>query len=170
VATISIVWNWGTNSNINFNPATDILDFGWFAADQFTISEINGTVVIAIPSNHQTYTLQHTTLSELHLSNIVAKDSSAIGCRFRKLDSSVSVVEPAQDWIRDHVSEPLDRTCAGRVLPKRNVSSHFIVIGGVLRKNSSKVLCVDDDQMIDALAPDRPDQTLNISVLPGRPE
>jgi hypothetical protein len=78
VATVNIVWNWGTNSNIAFNPATDILDFGWFAADQFTISEVNGTVVIAIPSNHQTYALAHTTLSELHLSNIVAKDTSAI--------------------------------------------------------------------------------------------
>jgi hypothetical protein len=79
VPTMNIVWNWGTNTDINFNPATDILDFGWFAADQFTISEVNGTVVIAIPSNHQTYTLQHTTLSDLHLSNIVAKDASAIG-------------------------------------------------------------------------------------------
>ncbi len=77
--TTNIVWNWGTNTDINFNPGTDILDFGWFAADQFTISEVNGTVVIAIPSNHQTYTLQHTTLSDLHLSNIVAKDASAIG-------------------------------------------------------------------------------------------
>jgi hypothetical protein len=67
VPTTNIVWNWGTNTDINFNPATDILDFGWFAADQFTISEVNGTVVIAIPSNHQTYTLQHTTLSDLHL-------------------------------------------------------------------------------------------------------
>jgi chitodextrinase len=78
VATTNIVWNWATNTNINFNAATDVLDFGWFAADQFTISEISGTVVIAIPSNHQTYTLQHTTLNDLHLSNIVAKDASAI--------------------------------------------------------------------------------------------
>jgi hypothetical protein len=38
-------------------------------------------------------------------------------------------MEPAKDRIRDNVSEPLDRTCAGRVLLKRNVSSHFIVIG-----------------------------------------
>src|SRR5262249_56841548 len=94
VATISIVWNWGTNSNINFNPATDILDFGWFAADQFTISEVNGTVVIAIPSNHQTYTLAHTTLSELHLSNIVAKDSSAIGAWQNALASAPVVAPP----------------------------------------------------------------------------
>jgi len=55
-------------------------------------------------------------------------------CRFRKLDSSVSMVEPAKDRIRNNVSEPLDRPCARRVLPKRNVSSHFIVIGSVFRK------------------------------------
>jgi chitodextrinase len=79
VATTHIAWNWGTNSNIDFDADTDILDFGWFQADQFTVSEINGTVVIAIPSNHQTYTLQHTTLHDLHLSNIVANDTSAIG-------------------------------------------------------------------------------------------
>jgi hypothetical protein len=79
VATTRIVWNWGTNSNIDFHPDSDILDFGWFQADQFTVSEVNGTVVIAIPSNHQTYTLQHTTLHDLHLSNIVANDASTIG-------------------------------------------------------------------------------------------
>jgi chitodextrinase len=79
VATTQIAWNWGTDTNIDFNAATDILDFGWFQADQFTISEVNGAVVVAIPSNHQTYTLRHTTLSDLHLSNIVAEDVSAIG-------------------------------------------------------------------------------------------
>ena len=78
MTTAQINWNWGTNTNINFSAATDILDFGWFQADQFTISEVNGTVVIAIPSNHQTYTLQHTTLHDLHLSNIAARDASAI--------------------------------------------------------------------------------------------
>ena len=35
MAAINIVWNWGTNSNIDFNPATDILDFGWFAVALF---------------------------------------------------------------------------------------------------------------------------------------
>ena len=62
-----------TNTNVNFDAASDTLDFGWFQADQFTISEVNGTVVIAIPSNQQTYTLQHTTLHDLHLSNIIAR-------------------------------------------------------------------------------------------------
>jgi hypothetical protein len=41
--------------------------------------------------------------------------------------------------MRNNVSEPLDRARAGSVLPERNVSSYFVVIGGVLRKNSSKV-------------------------------
>ena len=78
MATTQITWNWGTNTNINFNPATDVLDFGWFQGGQFTISEVNGAVVVAIPSNQQSYTLQHTTLHDLHLNNIVAKDASAI--------------------------------------------------------------------------------------------
>ena len=64
------------------------------------------------------------------------------------------MVEPAKDRMRDNISEPLDRACAGRVLPKRNVSSHFIIIGGVFRKNSSKVLCVENNQMISALTSD----------------
>jgi len=55
------------------------------------------------------------------------------------------MVEPAKNRMRDNVSEPLDRACAGRVLPERNVSSHFIIIGSVFRKNSSKVLCVEHD-------------------------
>src|SRR4051794_3405125 len=37
-------------------------------------------------------------------------------------------------------------------------------------KNSPKVLGVEYDQMISALAPDRPDQAFHISVLPGRSE
>ncbi len=75
------------------------------------------------------------------------------------------MVEPAKDRIRNNISEPLDRSCVGRVLSKRNVCSHFIIIGGIFRKNSSKVLCVECDQMISTLTPDRPDQTLNISVI-----
>lgn len=84
MATTQITWNWGTNTNINFNPATDVLDFGWFQGGQFTISEVNGAVVVAIPSNQQSYTLQHTTLHDLHLNNIVAKDASAISAWGRR--------------------------------------------------------------------------------------
>src|SRR5205809_6880771 len=70
----------------------------------------------------------------------------------------------------DNVSEPLDRARAGRSLPEGNVSPYLIVIGGVFRKNSPKVFCVEHDQMIGALAPDRADQAFSISILPGRAE
>src|SRR3984893_14767368 len=72
--------------------------------------------------------------------------------------------------MRNNLSEPLDRACAGRILPKRNMRSHLVMIDGIFRKDSAKVLRVERDQMISALAPDRPDQAFSISVLPGRAE
>src|SRR6266545_550418 len=80
------------------------------------------------------------------------------------------MVEAAKNRMRGNVSEPFGRACAGRALPKRNVSSHFIIVGGAFRKNSPQVLCVEHDQMISAFMSDRPDQALNISVLPRRAE
>ena len=80
------------------------------------------------------------------------------------------MVEAAKNRMRDNLSEPFDRACAGRVLPKRNVSSHLVIVGSVFRKDSPQVLCVEHDQMIRAFTSDRPDQALNISVLPRRAE
>jgi hypothetical protein len=80
------------------------------------------------------------------------------------------MVEPAKDRIRNNVSEPLDRACVGRVLPKRDVSSHLIIIGRIFRKNSPKVLGVEYHQMVKTFLSDRPDQAFNIPVLPGRAE
>ena len=60
----------------------------------------------------------------------------------------------------DNVPEPLDRTSTGRVLPKRNVGSHLIIVTRVFRKDSPKVLSIEHQQMVRALAPDRaPPQT-----------
>src|SRR5208337_3015036 len=70
--------------------------------------------------------------------------------------------------MRNNVSELLDRACAGCVLLERNMRSRLVIIDGIFRKDSAKVLCIERDQMISALAPDRPDQAFNISVLPGR--
>jgi hypothetical protein len=78
------------------------------------------------------------------------------------------MVQPAKDRMRNNVSGPLDWARVGHVLPERNVSPHVIIIGGIFRKNSSKVLCVEYNQMISTLASDRPDQAFNISILPGR--
>ena len=61
--------------------------------------------------------------------------------------------------MRNNVSEPLDQVCAGRVLPERNMRSRLVIlviIEGVFRKDSPKTLRVEYNQMISALAPDRP--------------
>ena len=42
-------------------------------------------------------------------------------------DSCVSMVQSAEDRMRNNASEPLDWACAGRILPERNVNSFFIV-------------------------------------------
>ncbi len=77
-AVTTINWSWGSHTVLDFHPATDKLDFGWFSADNFSVSEVNGSVVISIPSNDQTYTLSGVTLSELTMANIAGKDASAL--------------------------------------------------------------------------------------------
>jgi hypothetical protein len=70
--------------------------------------------------------------------------------------------------MRNDSAEALDRARVRCVLPERNVRPRLIVIGSVFRKDSSKVLDVEHEQMIRALAPDRADQAFNIPILPGR--
>ena len=52
------------------------------------------------------------------------------------------------------VSETFDRAPVRGILSKRNVRTPLIIIGGEFRKNSPKVLFVEHNQMIGALAPD----------------
>src|SRR5476651_310751 len=92
------------------------------------------------------------------------------GCRFQKLDSCVSVMQSAQDCMGDDVSEALDRARVLRILSERNMRTPPIIIGGEFRKDPPQVRFVEHDQMIGTLAPDRPDQVLNMAVLPGRAE
>lgn len=77
MTTTVINWAWGSNQKINFNPLTDKLDFGWFQSEQFSISEVNDSVVISIPTNNQTYTLTNVKLSQLSMNNIIANDPGA---------------------------------------------------------------------------------------------
>lgn len=76
--TTDIAWAWDTDTVLAFDPATDKLDFGWVSANDFSLAEANGSVVIYLPANHQTYVLEGVTLAELSLSNIVGQDSTAL--------------------------------------------------------------------------------------------
>jgi len=78
--------------------------------------------------------------------------SQSLTCRFRNLDSSVPMMEPAKDRGRNNVSELLYRACAGCVLLERNMRSRLVIIDGIFRKDSAKVLRIERDQMIRAPA------------------
>ncbi|NBQ41532.1 MAG: hypothetical protein EBU23_02900, partial [Mycobacteriaceae bacterium] len=74
--TTKITWSWGTNTALNFNTATDKLDFGWFRPDEFDISENAGSTRIAIVNGNQTYTLTGVGLKQMSIGNIIALDSN----------------------------------------------------------------------------------------------
>jgi len=73
----TINWSWGSNAVLDFNTQTDILNFGWMSGDAFILSEQNGSVVIEITSNQQSYTLQDVLTHDLSMQNIQALDTSA---------------------------------------------------------------------------------------------
>lgn len=73
----TITWLWGQHTELAFDPSRDVLDFGWFSGSSFTLTENNGSVVISIPSNQQTYTLTGVSFADLSARNIVAKDAGA---------------------------------------------------------------------------------------------
>jgi chitinase len=75
--TFTIDWLYGTSTVLDFDPATDKLDFGWFKAAEFTLAEVNGSTVITIDGNKQTYTLTGVGLGQLEMGNIVALDAGA---------------------------------------------------------------------------------------------
>jgi chitinase len=74
--TTTITWDWGKNPVINFDPTKDKLDFGWMGAAAFEVTEKNGSTVISVVDNSHSYTLNNVAISQLSMTNIVAKDSS----------------------------------------------------------------------------------------------
>ncbi|MDA2992052.1 MAG: cellulase family glycosylhydrolase, partial [Actinomycetota bacterium] len=76
--TTVISWQYGTNTVLAFDPAQDRLDFGWFKADQFDVTEPpgpTGSTRITILGNNQTYTLDGVGLGQLSTANIIALDA-----------------------------------------------------------------------------------------------
>src|SRR5262249_60602987 len=72
-------------------------------------------------------------------------------------DSCISMVQSAKDRLRNNVSEPLNRACAGCVLAKRKVRPHLIIVARVFRKNAPKMFFVEHDHVVRALMPSRTD-------------
>ena len=72
--TFVIDWKHGVHTTLDFDPAADKLDFGWFKDYEITLTEANGSTIITIEGNRQSYTLAGVALGELSMGNIVARD------------------------------------------------------------------------------------------------
>jgi len=92
--TFAITWAWGTNKAIDFDTGLDTLDFSWMAGDHFSIAEANGSTVITIEGNNQTYKLTDVSLAELSLASIVARDAGALS----EWAAALNAAQAARDY------------------------------------------------------------------------
>ncbi|MCA0906991.1 hypothetical protein LCM27_11370 [Ruegeria marisrubri] len=77
-ADVVVTWAWGSNIVINdFDPVSDTIFVDWIGADALEVTEVDGSVVIAVPSNNQTITLSGVSLDMLDGANIHAQDATA---------------------------------------------------------------------------------------------
>ncbi len=63
----------------------------------------------------------------------------------------------------------LGRPGLGRVLAKAEVGSGSVIVGEVLGEDAAEVPGVQDNNVVEALAPNGTDQALSVRILPGCP-
>ncbi len=85
---VAITWDYGVHATIDFDPSHQVLDFGWITGEYFTVSEHDGSVMISLPGNDQSYMLSGVTLAELSLDNITANDQSTLDVWAAALDDA----------------------------------------------------------------------------------
>jgi len=78
------------------------------------------------------------------------------------------MVKAAQHGHRDDVAERLHRSAERSVFPKREVRARAVVASGISGQDAAKVRLADDHDMVEALPPDRADQSFDVAVLPWR--
>ena len=77
------------------------------------------------------------------------------------------MMKSAEDRLSGDLADPLNRPMARRILIQEQMGSEFVVIPGVGGKDSTQMGVAEDDDVIEAFPPDRADQSLRMSVLPG---
>ncbi len=88
-------------------------------------------------------------------------------CPCRKLHPAVMMMKSAEDRLSGDLADPLDRPMARRILIQGQTRSEFVVIAGVGGKDSTQMGVAEDNDVIETFPPDRADQSLRMSVLPG---
>ncbi len=75
--------------------------------------------------------------------------------------------ELAQSTVAKYMVERCGPPSQGwRILVKRPMRSQLIKVGSILRQNPAQMRLAKDDRMIEALAPNRSDQTFGKAILP----
>src|SRR2546429_7976759 len=77
-------------------------------------------------------------------------------------------MKSAEDGRRYDAAHVLDGAMDRRVLVERPMSPQLVIVGGILRQNPAQMLFAQDNDVVDALASDRPDQSFGEAVLPRR--
>ena len=77
-------------------------------------------------------------------------------------------MKAAENCVRSDSARPLNFAKLRRVLLQRSMRSGFVVIIGVSSQRSAQMRFARNDQMIEALTADRPDQPFGIRILPWR--
>ena len=88
-------------------------------------------------------------------------------CACQKLHPIVLMMKSAENWLRREQAEPLDRPMSRRILVQRQMRPDFVVVAIVCCKNPTQMSLAKDDDVIEAFATDRTDQSLRMPVLPG---
>ncbi len=84
------------------------------------------------------------------------------------LRPDVMVMKSANDRVRTNDSGALNRASEWSIFVQRPVRSDVVVIAGVSFQKPTKVCLTQDQDVIDALAPDRSDQSFGKAILPRR--
>ena len=77
------------------------------------------------------------------------------------------MMKAAEDRLSGELAEPSDRPMARCILVERQMRSEIIVIKGIGSKNPAQMCLAENDDVIEAFAADRADQSLRMHVLPG---
>lgn len=91
---LKIAWAWGTNTLVDFDPKTDVIDLGWFHPGEFKIAQVNNQVTLYVVGNRQAYTLEGVSLGDLDMPNFKANDPAALEAVHSFLDHDGDHHEP----------------------------------------------------------------------------
>ena len=82
------------------------------------------------------------------------------------------MMEPTNSWERDDLSvvRGLDHSTSWRVLLKPQMSAVLVEVADVRADHPAKLMLVDGDHMVEAVAPQPAYPSLGKGILPRRPE